>query len=158
MDVIQVVFTIILPAISPIIFAVLAFLQNRKIKADERYRNERKKTESLREKERKREEEAQASRLKEIEESISKLNHEVKDLRSDIDIQKVERQLDQLHVMNSLNFEYVQSLSDVVITIGDAMASSTLIDDSVKKKLAREVGSHKNKENTVMQELIKIIV
>ena len=155
---VNLIFTIILPALSPIICAILAFMQNRKTKMDERYRNERKEYEALLEQERKREEEEQANRLQEIELSISNLNTQVKDLRKDVDIQKVERQLDQLHVMNSLNFEYVQSLSDVVITIGNAIISSDLVDDTVKKSLSREVETHKNKENSITQELIKIIV
>ena len=96
-------------------------------------------------------------KLKKMEDNMEKIIEELSELRKDVDIQKIEKQLNQLHFLNEFNFEYVQSLSSVVLTMGDTLSASSILDDESKHRLQEEVATHRSKEAEITKKLYKVI-
>lgn len=151
------IFYLIMSAISPIAVALLGFYQTRKEKRDKSYREYREENERLRMKEEEKYKQTQEERLQAMENSMEKLCQELNELRKDVDIQKVEKQLNQLHILNEFNFEYIQSLSSVVLVMGETISSSDLLDEPAKQRLQTEVMNHKHKEAGITNKLYKVI-
>lgn len=151
------IFYLIMSAISPIAVAILGVYQTRKEKRDNSYREYREENERFRLEEEEKYKKAQEEKLQDLEKALEKMCEEINTLRKEIDIQKVEKQLNQLHILNEFNFEYIQSLSSVVLVMGETISSSTLLDDTAKQRLQIEVANHKNKEAGITNKLYKVI-
>lgn len=144
-------------AFATIAVAILGFIQLRESKKNEADRELRAQNEQLQEEARKREKEEQNEQMQEMRNAIEALTTEVKELRQDYDISNIEKQLNTLHFLNEFNFEYIQSLSNVVLNMGDALSSSSTIDDSVRGTLKNEISKHKTLEKEITQKLVKIV-
>ena len=144
-------------ALASIAVAVIGFIQMRESKKNEADRALRAQNEQLQEEKRQHEKEEQDEQMREMKEMITALTEEVKELRQDYDISNIEKQLNTLHFLNEFNFEYIQSLSSVVINMGDALSSSSTIDDGARGTLRDEITRHKKMEKEITQKLIKIV-
>lgn len=151
------IFYLVMTAISPIAVAILGVCQTRREKRNVTYRQYREENEQLHLKEEEKYKKAQEEKLQAMEKSMEKLCEELNALRKEVDIQKVEKQLNQLHILNEFNFEYIQSLSSVVLVMGETISSSSLLDDASKQRLQTEVANHKNKEAGITNKLYKVI-
>ena len=151
------IFYLIMSAITPIAVAVLGYLQNKKLKNDAAYRKLREEKEQLEQQQKKEVDERNNKKLNTLETSIFKLTNDVKDLKEDVDIQRIEQQLTQLHTLSEFNFEYIQSLSSIVLVMGETISSSDMLDNESKTRLQHEVDAHKKKEIEMASDLHKLI-
>lgn len=148
----------LLSAFTTLAVAWMGSQQAKKTKETEAYRKLKdEKDQLIREKE---EEERNKlnTRLDNMEGHLESLTGEVTTLNGSIDMKKIESQLSQLHVLNEVNFEYVQSLSGVVSAIGESLTSSSLVSDDDKKRVEKKIDDHKEKEGQITSNLYKITV
>lgn len=134
----------LLGAISPVAIAVLTGVMKKDAKV------------------RKLEAQIQAEKEQEKEDRINKMNEqlndlveEIKKLRDEADISKIESQFKQLRYLNEFNFGYIQNLSKVVISIGDAIINSDIVTDD--ESLKKSITTFKANEVNLMKDLYKII-
>lgn len=152
------VFGMLLSAFTTLAVAWMGVQQSKKTKETEEYRKLKDEKDALL---REKEEESQKQlneRLSNMESHIASLSGEMTALNDEIDMKKIESQLSQLHVLNEVNFEYVQSLSGVVSAIGESLTSSTLVSDDDKEKVEKKIDDHKEKEGKITSNLYKITV
>lgn len=154
----------IVTSVVAIFVAYLGYKQNVKTKEDEEYRKLKDQLEAERE-EREREEKAESEqRLKGIEEQIVKMSENVNTLNDTIEtlkdknIPKIMDQISHLHTMESKNFDYIQSLSNVVVDIAETVTESYAVDDEAKAKIKSTISTHKKSEQDIHTQLIKLIM
>lgn len=150
-------FSIIVTSITPILVAVLALIQAKNEKSNARYRKTCEENEKLRKEASEKEKKEHEDRLQRMEDNISDMKDEIKTLQRTINIQEVERQLSQLHMMTELNFGYIQSLSDTIIVLGDALAASSSIDNEAKERLEQAISENRSKEDQLVKDLLTIV-
>lgn len=151
------IFSMVVTAITPIAIAVIEVKNAKRAKSDKAYRELREQNEQLQKAEDKREREETNAKFNNITETVNKLLTDVEELREEVDIQKIERQLEQMHKLNEFNFEYIQSLSSVVLVMGDTLATSNLLTEDSKEKIQKEITFHRNKEADITRNLYKVI-
>lgn len=145
-------------AFTTIIVAVIGAYQKKKSKETSEYRKLKEENERLQQEKENAWRDDQDTRLKRIENSISTLTGEVTNLKDGKHFEAIESQLSQIHTLNQVNFEYMQSISNVVTLVGDAVAESNIINDHDKRKLDKELNEHKDKEEDITKKLYKIII
>lgn len=144
--------------------AYLGYKQNVKTKEDEEYRKLKDQLEAEREEREQEEKLEQEERLKSIEAKIGTMSDNVNNLADTIEtlrdknIPKIVEQISHLHTMESKNFDYIQSLSNVVVDIAETMTESYAIDDEAKSKIKNTISSHKKSEQDIHTQLIKLIM
>lgn len=151
-------FSTIVTAINPIFIALLGFLQVSKSKKDDKYRKLQAEKEELEAKNKQQRDREATEQMDKLKATIGKLSNEVEQLQDNINIERIERQLSQLHTLNELNFGYIKSLSGVVLSIGEVLSSSDAIKESDKDKLQEEIRVHKAEEKKISEQLYKIIM
>ena len=157
-------FSILVNAAVTIFVAILGWQQRAKRKEDEAYRELREKLEKDKEDAIMREKEEEEKRLVSIESSISRLSKDVGELQETVrelsteQLTDIKNQLKNLHTMESKNFGYIRSLSNVVVTIGEVLNGSTTIESKSKDKLDECIEEHKKKESDIHEALIKLIM
>lgn len=149
---------ILMTAFTTIIVAVIGAYQKKKSKETSEYRKLKEENERLQQEKENAWRDDQDTRLKRIENSISTLTGEVTNLKDGKHFEAIESQLSQIHTLNQVNFEYMQSISNVVTLVGDAVAESNIINDHDKRKLDKELNEHKDKEEDITKKLYKIII
>lgn len=158
------IFGILINGAVTILVAVMGWQQRAKRKDDEEYRELREKLEKEREDNLLKEREEEERRLKSIETSIANLSTDVGELQKTVKALSVEQlvdiklQLKNLHTMESHNFVYIHSLSNVVVNIGEVLNRSTTLDSKEKDKLDECIEEHKKKETDIHEKLIKLIM
>lgn len=155
---------ILVNAVVAIIVAILGRQQWRKNKKDEEYRKLREELEREKEAKVMEEKEESEKRLKNIENNISDLTKEVGELQKTMtaltqdQLEDIQKQLTNLHTMESKNFIYIHSLSTVVVNIGEVLNGSSTIDTKSKDKLEVCIDHHRKKENDIHENLYKLIM
>lgn len=150
-------FSIIVTAISPIILGILALFQVRRENRHNSFLEVQSENEKLRNEKETARREQEDERLRKMEASINEVTSTVKDLQSKIDGLNMEEQLNQLHTLTELNFSYIRTLSDTVIVIGDALASSESIHDDASKRLTDAIDKTREKEDQIAKDLLTIL-
>lgn len=144
--------------------AVLGWQQRVKRKDDEAYRELREKLEKEKEDAILKKKEEEEKRLTSIESNISELTKDVGKLQEIVkeltteQLTDIKNQLKNLHTMESKNFVYIRSLSNVVVTIGEVLNGSSTIESKSKDKLDECIEEHKKKESDIHETLIKLIM
>lgn len=150
-------FSLIVTALSPIILGVLSIFQVNRDKKHQDFLKVQAENDKLRaEKENKRRE-AEDDRLRKMETSINEVTDTVKSLESKINEMNIETQLDHLHTITELNFSYMQSLSDTVMVIGDALTTSDTISADSRNSLNSSIEQTRQKEEKIAENLLKIL-
>lgn len=157
------IFTCIMSSITTIAVAVLGLSQSKQAKQTAEYKKLSDQLEA--EKQAKLEAKAQedAKRLESIEKSLKDMKSDVEGLKSDMsrltsdDLKRISDQLSHLHTFQTDNFEYMQSLSNVVLTIGEALNDADGIRVTDKEKIAKNIEEHKKVENKIHTRLYSII-
>ena len=152
------IFYNVLSTITPILVAIIGVIQNRTIKNEKEYRKLREEKELLEQQQKEELERKHDERLLNLETSISKVNEEVVFLKERMNIQKLEHQLSNLYILNEFNFEYVRSISNIVVMVGETLISTNILDEKSKDRLQDEVNNHKEKEHKLANELYKVLV
>ena len=155
--------TCILTSITTISVAALGLYQTRKSKETEDYRKLRDSLEKERQEKLKEEKEREEERLDAIEKSLKEMRTDVESLKDDMDTLKttnitgIKTQLEHLHLIQTSNFSYIESLSNVVVQIGESLDSSNAIDDNNKKSMTEQITNHKAIESRIHQQLLQVI-
>lgn len=150
-------FSIIVTAITPIVLGILTLFQVKREKRTKEFHQMQKELEDSRAEREQKKEKEHEERLQRMETSINGVTETVKELQESLDIGQMETQLERLHVMTELNFSYIQSLSNTVIVIGDALASSDVMDKDSSDKLDQALTANRQMEEEISKNLLKIL-
>lgn len=141
--------------LTPIIVAWFGYRQTKSQKQSDEYIKLRDKYESEQEKSRKEEVEQQKKQFEEFGKSLQELQKQVKAIQDSqtTSSSKVEQDLVSLVNMSNVNFEYCQSLSRVVGTIGEALGTVDSVDEEV---ITKAIEKHKDDEQSLIRRIYKI--
>ena len=146
------IFTCIMTSITTLSVAFLGYFQSKKAKENEEYKKLREQLEEERNKKAQEKEEKEEARLQEFERIVQSLNDDVSELTDCVEqltkcqIKEMYEQLEHLHTFQTDNFSYMQSLSNVVTTIGESLHDSGTIDVKSKEKITKSIESHRKTE------------
>ena len=151
-------FGVIMSSVTAIAVAAIGYFQAKSNKKQEEYNRLREENERIvreQEEQRKHEEE---ERLLRIEAKIETISSEVVEIKSSNNMANIEKQLNKLHTLNAMNFEYIQSISNAVCALGESISTSESLTTSERKKLESGIAAHKEKENHIVEKLYNIVV
>lgn len=143
---------------STIVVAAIGVYQKKIEKKNDDYQKLREENEQLTNEERKRNAQKEEERFLRLEKSVERLSTDVSELKKSINLDNISKQLTQLHSLNELNFEYVQSLSSVVTNVAESLVSSHSLNEDTKEKLMAETDKHKKIEDDITKRLYKFTV
>lgn len=152
------ILSIVISSLTTIIVAVIGVNQNKRAKESEEFRNLTLENERIRKEREKEIKEEEEERLKSIEDMIGNLRQDIKGIRQGLNIEALNNQLDHLHTLNTINFEYIQSLSNVVVTVGECISSSEVLNETGTTKMESEIDKHKQKEDDINKQLLQLIM
>ena len=150
------IFTCIMTSITTLSVAFLGYFQSKKAKENEEYKKLREQLEEERNKKAQEKEEKEEARLQELERIVQSLNDCVEQLTK-CQIKEMYEQLEHLHTFQTDNFSYMQSLSNVVTTIGESLHDSGTIDVKSKEKITKSIESHRKTEQEIHKKLYNIV-
>ena len=150
-DLIVSIMSIIFTSFTTIMVAVIGYKQNKRLKETEEYRKLQNENNRLIA-------EKEEARLVSIESKISDASDNITKLKNDININDIRSQLEKIHVLNQSNFEFSQSISTVIVLLGEYMVRSDSISEFDKKRLTSEIEDHKKKEDDITSKLVKIVM
>lgn len=139
---------------TPLVLGYLTYRSSKQEKKSKEYMELMEKNKILEKQQAEREKNETLEQIKELTESIESLKTEVENLKKDIDIKALSIQLSKLQHLNEFNFEYIQSLSNVVTTLSEESLEANNIDGS---RLRTVVNDHKKTETKIMQDIYKIL-
>lgn len=157
------IFTCIMTSITTLSVAFLGYFQSKKAKENEEYKKLREQLEEERNKKAQEKEEKEEARLQELEGIVQSLNDDVSELTDCVEqltkcqIKEMYEQLEHLHTFQTDNFSYMQSLSNVVTTIGESLHDSGTIDVKSKEKITKSIESHRKTEQEIHKKLYNIV-
>lgn len=155
---------ILVNGIVTVVVALIGLQQRASKRDNDKYREMREQLEKEKEDKLMKEKQEEEKRLISIETSIQGLSKDMNKLQetvktlSEEQFDDIKDQLKNLHTMESNNFVYIRSLSNVVVNIGEVLNGSTTIDEKAKDKLDECIDQHKKKETDIHEMLIKLIM
>lgn len=139
--------------LTPIIVAWFGYKQVKSQKQTKEYQELQAKYEEEKEKLRKKEADDQKALFEEFRQSLESLQNEVRGLKEAQANSKVEKDIASLVTMSNINFEYCQSLSKVIGSIGEALTDVPTVDsDTINTALEK----HKDEEQALVRKIYKI--
>jgi len=157
-------FTCVTSSLTTIVVAALGLYQSKKTKEAEEYRKLREKLDEKKHKELTKEKEEEEKRFQELEASVNAMQKDVRDLKDGMKIltttnlQNIADQLSRLHTLQVGNLTCVESLSNVVLVIGETLDGSSVVNNSDKDRLSKSIERHHEVEEKVRKDLYNIIV
>lgn len=157
------VFTCIMTSLTTIVVTILGLYQSKKAKETEEYRKLREQLDEEKRKEEERKSKEEEERLLALEKSINSVREDVQVLKEDMgkitgkELSVISEQLNHLHTIQIGSFKCIESLSDVVVTIGTTLDDSSAVDEQDKRRLADAISQHKKVNSLVHNELYNII-
>ena len=152
------IFSIIMTTLTTIVVAAIGLYQKKIEKKNDDYQKLREENEKLLNEERKRSAQKEEERFTKIEQSVAQLSTDVSDLKNSIHLDDISKQLTQLHSLNELNFEYIQSLSGLVINVAESLGSPHSLSKGVRDKMNSETEKHRKTEDNITKRLYKFTV
>lgn len=146
---------LIITCLSPIIVAYFGYISTKQQKQTKEFIDLQTKFNSLNEQNKKKEAESQKKAIEGIQQSITELQTQMNELKTTVDTKKINEQLKDIIEMSHINFEYSQSLSQVICAIGDCIDNSQ-IDGTAAADFKKELDRHKNTEREIMNRIVKI--
>lgn len=141
--------------LTPIFLGVLAHRLNKKERADKKYQKLREEVEKEREDKARQQEQERVTQMEKLQNDVDGLRKEVKEVSERIDMENLNKTLDKLILMSSINMEFSQSVSQLVVAIGEGINNqSELIDNS---RLNAAIQLHKQTERDLTQKMYNSI-
>lgn len=137
----------IITIFTPIILAYLGFVTQRKEK-------DAKETRVIREKYERQQEEKRAEKEKKMTDDIKKIQNDIDEIKNVMNIEEVTKSLDKLVAMNTINMDYYQSLSHVVVKMGIAVKNTEI---GQSDQLMKAIEDHLEKERELNNQIYKAI-
>lgn len=119
-------------------------------KDNEKYRKLREEADRMKEEKEEAEKKAQRDEIKKICEKIDAIQEELNNLNID----RISEQLEHVINMTNLNFEYSQSLSGVVVCLGNSIEEADQL--ATAGKIHEAIVNHQKKEQSIINRLCKI--
>ena len=148
--------TTLITCLSPIIVAYFGYITTRQQKQTKEFIELQTKYNEQNESMKKQEIEDQKKAIKAIKESVEKLQHQFDELNGKFtSFEQINNQLEDILELSHVNFEYSQSLSEVICAIGDCIESANVSQDEVNK-FQKELERHKEEERKFVSRILKI--
>ena len=148
--------TTLITCLSPIIVAYFGYITTRQQKQTKEFMERQTKYKEQNESMKKQEIEDQKKAIKAIKESVEKLQHQFDELNGKFtSFEQINNQLEDILELSHVNFEYSQSLSEVICAIGDCIESANVSQDKVNK-FQKELERHKEEERKFVSRILKI--
>lgn len=138
--------------LTPIILAIISFRASKRQKEDKANNELQKKYDAKIAEERTNIEMKRDESIQSIKQDMENLKNQVEKIEETIDMGKIEKSLSQLVDISSINMKYSQSLSGLVVTIGEAL-KETSKDDNISKAIQ----AHQAIERDLMNKIYKAI-
>lgn len=152
----EVVMTVI-TCLSPIIVAYFGYISTKQQKQTKEFIDLQTKFNTMNEQTKKKEAEEQKAAIEGIQKSVAELQKQINTLKSSVDnLNGINSQLKDIMEISHINFEYSQSLSQVICAIGDCIDSASVDNDSANK-FQSELDRHKNEEREYVNRILKIV-
>lgn len=148
------VFEIVITCLSPIIVAIIGCMQARRDKADKKYRELREQYDREKEDREAKEKEESDMALEEIKNSIKTMSDEIAELKIASKHQEINDELKALVKATTYNFEYSQSLSNVIDAIGTALQQS---DNIPHDEINKAIEKHRETDQDLKTKLYKAL-
>lgn len=149
------IITSIITCLSPIIVAYFGYITTRQQKQTKEFIDLQTKYNAQNEALKNRELEEQKAAIASIQASVKSLESQMGDLQQAVDLDKINRQLENILEISHINFEYSQSLSQVICTIGDCIESAQ-INDAQATRFKGELERHQSEERNYANRIFKI--
>ena len=146
---------LIITCLSPIIVAYFGYISTKQQKQTKEFIDLQSKFNNLNEQNKKKEVEAQKKAIEGIQQSITELQTQMNELKSTVNIKGINDQLKDIIEISHINFEYSQSLSQVICAIGDCIDNSQ-VDKTSAAGFKKELDRHKSAEREFVNRIIKI--
>ena len=144
-------FTTLVTCLSPIIVTYFGYITTRQQKQTKEFIELQTKYNEQNEAMKKQEIEEQKRAIQSIKESVDKLQKQI----DRMDINQINNQLDNILELTHINFEYSQSLSQVICAIGDCIENAH-IGEAQTAKFQKELARHQEEERTFVSRILKI--
>ena len=149
------VFQVIMTCISPIIIAWFGYSANKNEKQTKKYMEAQEQLKQANDKLKNKEKEELQEHFDKLDNSITTLTQQVKKLEKSISkISEIDKRIEGLVEMSNVNFEFCNSLSAVISSIGNALDSSDVIDSGT---LQSDIAAHKVKAEALVNRAVKIV-
>lgn len=93
--------------------------------------------------------------MERMQKDIAALSEKVDDLAEKFSMEDIHNKLEHLTTMSQLNFEYSQSLSSVICSIGDCLEHA---DIAGTEEIGKEMDEHRKREQEFANRLAKTVM
>ncbi len=149
------IITSIITCLSPIIVAYFGYITTRQQKQTKEFIDLQTRFNAQNDVLKNRELEDQKAAIESIQESVKSLTTQMSDLQQTVDLNKIDRQLENILEISHVNFEYSQSLSQVICAIGDCIESAQ-INDAQANRFKDELERHQSEERKYVNRIFKV--
>ena len=154
--------TTLITCISPIIVAYFGYIATRQQKQTKEFIELQTKYNQQNEAMKKQEAEEQKQAIKSIKDSVDQLQHQFNELNGKfnsldqrMNISQINDQLNNILELSHVNFEYSQSLSEVICAIGDCIETAN-VGKPQAERFQKELERHKEDERKFVSRILKI--
>ena len=141
----------LITCLSPIIVAYFGYMTTRQQKQTKEFIELQTKYNQQNENLKKQEIEEQKKAIAEIKSSVDKLQDQI----NKMDIEHINTQLGNIIQLSHINFEYSQSLSQVICAIGDCIENAH-IEEAPTARFQQELARHQKDEREFASRILKI--
>ncbi len=144
----------VITCLSPIIVAYFGYMSSKQQKQTKEFIELQTKYNQMNESNKKKELEDQKNAIAGIQQSVKDLQDQMNDLKMSINIDDINIKLKDIIEISQVNFEYSQSLSQVICAIGDCIDGSN-VDKDAAKSFKHELNKHQENEREYVQRIFK---
>lgn len=149
------IFQIIMTCISPIIIAWFGYSASKNEKQTKKYMESQEQLKQANDKLKDKEKKELQEHFNKLDNSITSLKNQVNKLEASISkISEIDKRIEGLVEMSNVNFEFCNSLSAVISSIGNALDSSDVINSET---LQNDIATHKAKAEALVNRAVKIV-
>lgn len=145
----------IITCISPILCAIIAWNSTTTTKKTKEYMELQSKYNKELEEKKARESKEQRDAMARMQQDIANVSKKVDELAQAFSMEDLHDKLEHLTAMSQLNFEYSQSLSSVICSIGDCIERA---DMAKSDDISKEMAEHRKRESEFAKRLTKIVI
>lgn len=144
----------VITCLSPIIVAYFGYMSSKQQKQTKEFIELQTKYNTMNEANKKKELEDQKKAIAGIQQSVKDLQNQMNDLKKSMNIDDINMKLKDIIEISQVNFEYSQSLSQVICAIGDCIDGSN-VDKDAAKSFKHELNKHQENEREYVQRIFK---
>lgn len=151
------IFTTIITCLTPIFVAWGGWKVSLSQKESKRYHELLDKYNKERDDNEKAKEAAREEREQAMDEKITKLEKMVADLANSTESSDLEERVEKLYSLTTINHDYIQSVSNVMISIGEGLVLSGALKPETESSVHEAIDKHRATEKELQQKIYKIV-